>query len=146
MRKSRKMRGSRTHGWGVSGQHRKGGMKGGRGGAGWCKHKWTYTVKYALNEIGKRGFRCPTGKGETSAINVGRLEELLEKLGKQPGEGEKVKIDLTELGYEKLLGGGSIKKPIEVRVKECSALAKRKVEEAGGSVILYAQGGEGPNG
>ncbi|HID17524.1 TPA: 50S ribosomal protein L15 [Candidatus Bathyarchaeota archaeon] len=142
LRKSRRMRGSRTHGWGVSGQHRKGGMKGGRGRAGWCKHKWTYTVKYALNEVGKRGFRRPAGKGGTKAINVGGLEELLEGLRKQPREGEKIKVDLTELGYEKLLGGGSIKKPVEVKVKGCSKLARKKVEEAGGNVVLYAQGVE----
>ncbi|MEM4427493.1 MAG: 50S ribosomal protein L15, partial [Zestosphaera sp.] len=40
------MRGSRTHGYGRVGQHRKAGSRGGRGAAGLHKHKWTWVVKY----------------------------------------------------------------------------------------------------
>ncbi|MGA2874798.1 MAG: 50S ribosomal protein L15, partial [Nitrososphaerales archaeon] len=46
LRKVRRLRGSRTHGWGQIGQHRRTGSKGGSGMAGLHKHKWSYTVKY----------------------------------------------------------------------------------------------------
>ena len=41
-RKSRKYRGSRTHGYGQIGQHRHSGSRGGHGNAGLHKHKWSW--------------------------------------------------------------------------------------------------------
>jgi len=144
LRKTRKMRGSRTHGWGVSGQHRKHGMKGGRGNAGKFKHKWTRTVKYGLKEIGKFGFRCPTSKPRSSTINIDELNQLIEKLDEKnlvKDESGKPLIDLNKLGYGKLLGAGKITKPISIIVNECSEKAKKKIEEVGGSVkVLKALG------
>lgn len=57
-RKIRRQRGSRMHGWGVSGQHRDSGMRGGRGNAGRFKHKKTKTSQY--EKPGKHGFKNPT--------------------------------------------------------------------------------------
>ena len=47
--------------------------------------------------------------------------------------------DLTEMGFDKLLGRGSIDRPLSITVKEASAKAIQKVEAAGGSV----EAGEG---
>jgi len=65
-RKSRKLRGrSRTMGWGSVGQHRKSGSRGGKGAAGLGKHEWTWTIKYAPDWYGKRGFTPRRSKAVT---------------------------------------------------------------------------------
>ncbi|MEM2226664.1 MAG: uL15 family ribosomal protein [Candidatus Bathyarchaeia archaeon] len=140
-RKIRKLRGSRTHGWGVSGQHRKHGSKGGRGNAGWCKHKWTLLLSKGIRK-GKKGFTPPLAK-EVRAINVGELSELISKLidSGRIKAGQPISFDLGELGYSKILGEGQISIPIEVKAEACSRSALEKIEGAGGKVILSAPGG-----
>lgn len=137
LRKVRKLRGSRTHGWGISGQHRGGGMRGGHGKAGWCKHKWSYIVKYGRGDIGKRGFRNPTNKS-LRTLNLSQLEDLIRRLktSAEPlsREGGRYLIDLKALGYEKLLGGGRIYTPVIVSAPEYSENAKKKLEEIGGAI------------
>ncbi|MDW8011354.1 MAG: uL15 family ribosomal protein, partial [Sulfolobales archaeon] len=80
-KKSRSMRGIRTHGYGSIGQHRKSGSRGGKGAAGMHKHKWSWVVKYFPDWYGKRGFTYPVRmKEEYQAINVGELNELVRQL------------------------------------------------------------------
>ena len=55
LRKTRKMRGSRTHGWGKIGQHRGAGCRGHRN-VGRHKHLWSYVVAHEPNHFGKHGF------------------------------------------------------------------------------------------
>lgn len=138
LRKVRKQRGSRTHGWGQVGQHRSGGSRGGRGKAGGHKHKWSYIVKYEPDYFGKHGFHRPTTQ-TTETINVGELEELVGGLlinGKAAEEEGGVFIDLSLLGYDKLLGNGRATRPLIVKVGSSSGSAVRKIEEAGGRVVL----------
>jgi len=131
-RKVRKRRGSRTYGWGQVGQHRAGGRKGGKGKAGGHKHKWTYTVKHAPNYFGKRGFHRPVSQKEKT-INVGELEELATRTATE----EKGKIiDLERLGYDKLLGAGKVNRAMNVEVKSCSKSAAKKIQEAGGKILI----------
>jgi large subunit ribosomal protein L15 len=137
-RKVRKLRGSRTHGWGTSGQHRDSGSSGGRGRSGRWKHKWTYTVKHEPDRRGKLGFRCPTGRGILNTINVGELSQLAEKLlaqNKAKEEEGKIAIDLSALGYEKLLGGGKATRRLTVKVSNYSESAVKKIQEAGGEIV-----------
>ena len=138
LRKTRKLRGSRTHGWGQVGQHRKHGMKGGRGRAGGHKHKWTYIVKYEPDYFSRRGFRCPTGRGELKTINLGELDELVDRLveeNKLNMEEGKYVVDLEKLGYEKLLGEGEVSKPLIVKTKFYSKLAEKKIQDVGGQLV-----------
>ena len=137
-RKVRKLRGSRTHGWGTSGQHRDSGSQGGRGRSGRWKHKWTYTVKHEPHRRGKLGFRCPTGKGILHTINVGELSQMAERLlaqNKAKEQSGKIAVDLNELGYEKLLGEGKVIRPLAVRVSKYSESAAMKIREAGGEIV-----------
>jgi large subunit ribosomal protein L15 len=127
-RKVRKLRGSRTHGWGQIGQHRKSGQKGGTGKAGLHKHKWSWTVKYAPDHFSRDSLGPKRGSKPHRWINVGELEALISS--KDASE-----INLTELGYEKLLGGGKLKTPIKVVVKSYTEQAKSKIEAAGGQLI-----------
>jgi large subunit ribosomal protein L15 len=135
LRKVRKLRGSRTHGWGVSGQHRKAGSRGGRGKAGLHKHKWQYALKYLPEHFGKDSMRPPLRKVERT-INVGELDDLYFRLNRSlpPKEGRAV-LDLRRLGYTRLLGGGQVRGSYEVLIASASDRAKQKVEEAGGKVV-----------
>jgi len=128
-RKIRKMRGSKTCGYGSKKKHRGKGSKGGKGYAGSHKHKWTYIVKYEPDHFGKHGF-TPIKRKEAKTINVGELEKVLKKINLEKNE-----INLSELGYEKLLGKGKVTKPFIIKVKEFSEIAKNKIESVGGKVI-----------
>lgn len=129
-RKSRKLRGSRTYGWGIQGQHRRGGMRGGRGKAGIHAQKWAPPApKYA----GKKGFKS-LRREEGRIVNIGDLEDLIARLPGRAIRG-RMKIDLSKLGYDKLLGRGEISRPVSVIIKSFSESAKRKLEEAGGEIV-----------
>src|SRR5512136_1831333 len=110
LRKIRKTRGSRTQGYGRIGQHRKSGSKGYRK-AGRHKHLWSYVTTYAKDSFGKHGFTSPQSlKRNDSVINVAKLEELALKV--EANSSGQTEIDLTSLGYAKLLGTGNVKKAI----------------------------------
>jgi large subunit ribosomal protein L15 len=140
-RKTRKERGERTHGYGIIGQHRGGGQRGGKGKAGGKKHGWTYTVKYTPERFGKHGFKPPRRKMIT-AINVGELDQQISKLisGKEARKTkEGIKVDLSHLGYDKLLGRGQVTQPLIVQVDSHSKSAAEKIQEAGGKILETAQ-------
>ncbi|MGB9659965.1 MAG: uL15 family ribosomal protein [Nitrososphaerales archaeon] len=135
LRKTRKLRGSRTVGYGQVGQHRKSGSRGGKGKAGLHKHKWSWTVKYAPNHFGRDEFKPPSRIVAKKWINVGQLNEIYEglsKSGKIKKKDGKALIDLTDLGYDKLLGEGEVKHPYYVMAKSFTKSAKDKIEKAGG--------------
>ena len=138
LRKTRWMRGSRTHGYGAHDRHRGRGSRHYRR-AGRHKHLWTYVVKYEPDYFGKHGFKSPRSKFlKIKTINVGQLDELVEALEAKGAlehrEGLPY-VDLEALGYAKLLGRGSLTRPVLVRVKEFTEAAERKVLEAGGRII-----------
>ena len=143
-KKSKSLRGWRTHSWGRVGQHRRSGTRGGRGHAGYHKHYWTWVVKYAPDWFGKHGFtRHPSIVPRPRCINVKDLDENMDlwvKEGKASYTGEVYEIDLTELGYTKLLGDGKITKKVIVKVVDASKRAIEKIEKVGGKVILLGGG------
>lgn len=135
LRKIRKLRGSRTCGYGRVGQHRKGGSKGERK-VGRHKHGWSYVIKYEPDYFRKRGFTSPKSLNRNvNVINVGELEDLLGRLYPKRRKTSKVTLDLGELGYTKLLGRGRISRPVTVKVEAYSESAAEKIEEAGGKII-----------
>jgi hypothetical protein len=76
LRKTRKMRGSRTHGYGRIGQHRDAGSKGQRK-VGRHKHLWSYVVTHEPDYFGKKGFTSPQSlKRKENTINIKQLNEL----------------------------------------------------------------------
>lgn len=136
-KKSRKMHGYRNRGWGSIGQHRKSGSRGGRGASGMHKHKWSWVVKYFRDWFGDKGFISRSRNTMVKAINVGELNDIVTKLiqsQKAVVEDGKVVINLSELGINKLLGGGTIGYPVKVFVASFSKKAKEKIEKAGGVV------------
>jgi large subunit ribosomal protein L15 len=137
LRKTRKNRGSRTQGYGRVGQHRDTGSKGGRK-AGRHKHLWSYVTTYEPNYFGKHGFTSPKSlKRKENAINIAKVDEISAKFSTEK-EG-KLYIDLTNLGYSKLLGTGKTSKALIVNVPSCSKSAAEKIKKAGGQVLTAPQ-------
>ncbi len=71
-------------------------------------------------------------------VNVGKLEELASRqTDKELAERKegKVSLDLTRLGYDKLLGKGKIDQPLLIKVESYSQLAVKKIEDAGGRIV-----------
>ena len=126
-KKTKKFRGSRTHGRGKK-AGRGAGLRGGRGNAGLLKHRYMYMIKNMPNHFGKQGFkRCGTISQREKTINVGQLEDKF--------EGKK-EIDLTKEGFDKLLGGGKITSPLKIKVKAASQKAIDKIAEKKGEVKI----------
>ena len=68
--------------------------------------------------------RHPSLRTVNVSINVSEVEEM--------ADGDS--INLTDMGYDKLLGKGSISRAINITVSEASAGAMQKVVAAGGTV------------
>lgn len=130
-RKIRKKRGTRTCGRGSHKKHRGAGNRGGTGFAGTHKHKMTWVIKYAPDHFGRRGFKLPPeAKKRVNAINVGALEELARSHGVK--KGKKITLDLSQLGYDKVLGKGRVTTPLLVKAYSFTQRALEKIESAGG--------------
>ena len=129
LKKTRKQRGSRYMGWGQVGQHRKGGMRGGKGNAGGRKHFWIRTVKYEPDRYKNVGFKPPSSlKPKPETVNIGELENLAR-------ENLNEILDLKAMGIGKLLGRGTINIPLKVKVPEYSSRANDKLLAAGGEIL-----------
>ena len=136
-RKVRKRRGSRTHGWGQIGQHRKTGAKGGHGETGKHKHKWTWVLRYDRDYFGKHGFFRPNRR-EIKSINLLQLMTLVENLEERnelKSKDDKLIVDLNSMGIKKVVGGGRIYKPLIVIVDNWTKTAEEKIKEAGGEIV-----------
>ena len=129
--RTNKFRGrSRYHGRGKK-AGRGAGKRGGRGRAGIGKHKEMDRNKNLPGHWGMHGFnRHPSLRKVNISINVSELSQI-------SGGDE---INLTEMGYDKLLGKGPISRPLKITVREASPRAIAKVESAGGSVTTESEG------
>ncbi len=142
-RKVRKLRGSHTHGWGCKKKHRGGGSKGGKGMAGTGKRKntkWTWTIKYAPDHLGKRGFHRPKAvQYAPQTINLSDIDEnfeLFRDMGVIYEEEGKLVFDATQLGVDKVLGTGKLTRAIVVKAYYVTPKAEEKIKAAGGEVLL----------
>ncbi len=132
----RQRRGSRSHGYGRVGQHRKGGQRGGKGKTGGKKHDWTYVTAKDPDRFGKHGFSRPTKLRQSfQIINIKDIVRNLPKFteGKPPAKGAPISINLTEHGYDKVMGTGTITIPLAVTAQLFTHRAAEKIKAAGGS-------------
>jgi len=86
-------------------------------------------------KINKELYRFLITKRE---LNVGDIEILVEKLNGTEFvtvEGDIPTLELSDLGFERLLGSGEISKPVNVRIHRVTEKALMKIEEAGGKVL-----------
>jgi len=102
--RTRKLRGSRTHGRGK--KHGRGaGGRGGTGMAGLHKHKFKWMIKYAPDHFGRHGFTRHAQVRETMSINLEDLQRRLaefESAGHAKADKSRIDVDLTAAGIDKL--------------------------------------------
>ena len=88
---------------------------------------------------GKKGFTpVNPSKEQGHTLNLIQLSSLIDRLtaeNKIQMAGEKAVLDLKELGFRKLLGAGSISRPVQVKIDQCSESAAKKLKEAGGELL-----------
>jgi len=139
----KKFRGSRTCGGGTHKNRRGAGNRGGRGRAGDNKHHF---VKYYLEGFrrGKHGFKRPSAVLEPIAtINISELEQLVHTLTDDGApsevmstEGELLGVNVSALGFDKVLGSGKVSTPLKVVARKFSTTAIEKIEAAGGEAVV----------
>ncbi len=142
-KKTRRMRGSMTHGWGSKKKHRGSGNRGGFGMAGTGKRadqkKPSIINEYGLqNYFGKHGFIVHSKKEVIKSVNLSYIDTKIDSLvhnNLAKKEKEHYVLDLSSLGYDKLLGSGSITKKLIITARFFSRNAIRKLEESGGQAI-----------
>ncbi len=127
-KKSKRLRGTTTHGWGARKKHKGSGHRGGFGMAGTGKradHKKTLiNKKYGNKYFGKQGITSKSVKKKKNKVI--NLRDVQEKFA------GKKEIDLS--GY-KILGDGEIKRAVVIKAKGFTKSAKEKIEKAGGEII-----------
>ena len=135
-KKIRKLRGSRSVGGGCTKKRRGAGHRGGRGQAGGNKHHWTWMVINDPKHFGKYGFKRPQKTIQKfKPVNLGYIDNEIETLladeiaTKEDGQ---IVLDVTELGYNKVLAKGSLSSAMTIKAPMFSKGAISKIEEAGG--------------
>ena len=137
-KKTKKNRGSRTHGRGSSKKGRGAGERGGRGKAGLDKHKYKWTVINDPEHFGPKGFNRPQGLVEDNeVINIYQVEEIMGHLIEE-GFAEETDsgydVDLGKAGFDKLLSKGTPRFEMNIKIPSSSSGAVSKIEETGGNV------------
>jgi large subunit ribosomal protein L15 len=139
-KKVRKQRGSRVYGYGrISGGHRKSGSRGGKGSAGSKGHHRIGRIAEMIRN--QKGFTTPKTSSQEYSVNVGDIDEQIELLlAKEIAikEGSKIKIDVRDLGYTKVMGKGLVKHSFNLHTETVTSRAQEKIEAAGGKVILHS--------
>ncbi|MFH1106903.1 MAG: uL15m family ribosomal protein [Candidatus Micrarchaeota archaeon] len=131
----RKHAGNRTYGGGNKKNRRGKGVRGGVGRAGYHKHKWLRTIKTEGTTQTAPGFVNPSPR-KVAVVQLNRLAYRIGK-GEFQEENGAYNIDVTAKGgYVKVLGNGKFASKANVKANAFSASAKRKIEEAGGTVLV----------
>jgi len=121
----RKYLGTRRWGGGNIKSRRGKGSRGGVGKGG-TKHKWSYTVVYAKETIGKTGFK-PWQRKTFEEIDLYTISNKAEAATEQ-----KPTIELK--GY-KVLSSGRLSKPAVIKATAFSKKAMEKIKSAGGEAV-----------
>lgn len=120
--KTKEKRGHRTY----HGKHknaRGGGSRGGRGDSGKCKHHFMRSMLLGT-QMGKHGFVRQPLCEEVEVVNVDVLDQMAGPDGK------------VEIGEMKVLGRGKVTRKLEVSAAGFTALARNKIEAAGGQAVV----------
>ncbi|MAG60630.1 50S ribosomal protein L15 [archaeon] len=140
-KKVSKYRASTTHGGGHRKKRRGAGSRGGRGNAGTGKKAGQKKAGRAPS-LGAKGFKMHRSIAKPRTVNISyftaeRLASLVEaKLASK--KAEVYTVELASLGFQKLLGTGSISLAVQFKSKQWSAKAEEKVTAAGGSIQAVA--------
>lgn len=121
--KTKERRGHRTY-HGKHKNQRGGGSRGGRGDSGKCKHHFMRSILRGT-QMGKHGFVQPNAV-DIDVINVDEIDQMAALEGL---------VEKIELGNMKVLGRGKVTRRLVVSAAGFSAVAKEKIEAAGGEAV-----------
>jgi len=136
-----KFRGFQTHGWGAKKKHRGKGNKGGAGMAGTGKRADSKKPSIWNNPdyFGMHKFICHSARKNVNSINIididRRFSELLQRKFITK-ENDVFVLDLSDLGYNKLLSKGSLTHRMRITVEKASKGAAEKVKQAKGELVV----------
>ncbi len=137
-KKVRKQRGNRQHGYGrISGGHRASGHRGGKGKAGLTKHHWILTIKNKIWQKTHTGFvrHGPAPRiAQVKTINLETINQIASKSTEKMTE-----FDVTQFGYEKVLGKGKLNYKLTVKAPAFSSHAEEKITAAGGKAVVLEE-------
>ncbi len=143
LKKTRKLRGHVSNGYGRVGKHRK--HPGGRGYSGGEHHERINMFRYHPGLYGKRGirvFRLHKNREHCESVNLDRLWSLLSEEARKKFSADKSKaavIDVTKAGFQKVLGRGRLPNiPVVIKAKFFSKTAERRIKAIGGACVLTA--------
>lgn len=141
--KKSRMRGSHTHGWGAKKKHRGKGNKGGAGMAGTGKRADSKKPSiWKKRYFGKFGFKKKGAVKKTLPINLKKIQQiigdLLEKGIAKESKGF-IEIDITSIGFNKVLGYGKLTSKLRLIAPSFSSEAKKKIEAVGGQAITKTE-------
>ena len=139
-KKNTRQRGHKTHGWGAKKKHRGKGHQGGAGMAGTGKRADSKKPSIWKDEhyFGKFGFVSKTPKAKINPVNIGYIEQHIDKFisnGSIKKENDTYIVELEKLGFNKILGEGQVSMKFKVKSPYASKTAIEKVKEAGGEVV-----------
>ncbi len=137
-KKVTKYRGSKTHGCGSMKKRRGAGNRGGRGNAGSGKRADQKKPSFSNDPyyFGKYGF-IKKNQDLVRAVSLAYFEQKINKLvsdRKAMVHGGAYTVDLSDLGFDKLLGTGRLTKKVNFSCELASVGAIEKVKKAGGSI------------
>lgn len=137
-KKSKKMRGHTTYGYGSKKKHRGSGNRGGKGMAGTGKRADSKKPSvWNMDYFGKHGF-VKKNKKPVKSINMIYLEQNIESLVKKglaTNNKGLYEVDMSKLGFHKVLSTGKITKKFKITASSFSERAKENIEQAGGQAI-----------
>ncbi len=115
-------------------------MRGGRGNAGLHKHRFMYLLKNDRDHYGRKGFKLHRSVvRKVRIINIRTLQNMLPTLLRKKAakkRGDSIVVDLTKVGYDKLLSKGNVEMKLLVKVRKATENSIEKIERAGGKVKL----------
>ncbi|MEM3373849.1 MAG: uL15 family ribosomal protein [Candidatus Woesearchaeota archaeon] len=145
-KRSRIRAAKKTAGHGSKKKNRGSGQRGGFGKSNIGKRGSAKLMKIAKGltqqeYLGKYGFKSIEKKKnkKDKTINLFELQNRLMSLfneGKIKKENDTFIVDLTELGYDKLLSKGDVIYKMNIKVKKATENAVDKIKEKGGNVEL----------
>jgi len=132
------MYGQKYRGYGQVGRHRH--HPGGRGRAGSKDHLKIRLLKEGHVFGTGKGFTRHGAKREWIEMNVGRIDDLfLDKKLNYREEGGKIVVDLSNMKFVKILGGGQVNIPLKIILDNTARIAegaREKIEAAGGEIVI----------
>jgi len=137
-KKVNKYRAHTTHGGGSRKKRRGAGSRGGRGNAGTGKRA-SHKKAGRITIFGKIGFLPRRNSSTTKTVNLNyftsnKIKQLVSQ-GKVAEQSGYYTVDLSKLGFNKLLGAGDIGLKLKIIAQEVSAKAAEKIKLAGGEVV-----------